>query len=137
MYLKENVSKKAKFLVNDLLTIYNTLSKEEKKLVSEIALKYRPKQKTFKWANRIFKKPTSLPAKICMYEVDQYLQKQEKPKKDNPQRDQAIPDKVSKDLKKYKEKKKKTVDVSKPDTRVISQRIQKNESVSTYKLMMI
>jgi len=57
--IKENTSKRAKFLVNDLLTIYNTLPEEEKKLVSEEALKYRPTKKTFAWAKRIFKKPTS------------------------------------------------------------------------------
>lgn len=134
---KENVSKSNRTIVGDLLTIFRTLEKEDRELVKEIAREYNPSKKTLRWAKSTFKDVNRIEAKICMYEIEQYLQEPEKPKKSVQARDEAIPPKKSEKPKEYKKEDPKNKDVSKPDRRVMSQRIQskqaKTEEKSKYR----
>jgi len=127
----EVTTKNNRTLVSDLLTLFRTLNNGDRALVKEIARKFNPSKKTLHWANATFKDINRIEAKICMYEIEQYLQEPTDTKKDIPARDKAIPVKQAEKSKQYKKSAKKNTDISKLDRRVISQRIQsENKEIS-------
>lgn len=122
-FLKENISKKSKVLINNLLGLYNTLPKKEKVLIFEVVRDYTPKKKTFVWAKGAFKKPSSFIAKICMYEIEKYVQKKMNVKKDIQQIKSSG----------YESKQKKNVDISKSNTSYVQKKKKQTEEMSKKK----
>lgn len=70
-YLKLNRNDADNRIIKGTVEAYNKLSKQNKTILKEhIELNYRPSKKTLSWAQKVFKNPKSIVAKMVMYKID-------------------------------------------------------------------